>query len=226
MSMSCADAARIEARAHAQLVRQIDNLWTCSPKESACLAESCGLVLRRVRDCLAAYRQPREFSCLHAAHWCLFLQFMRQQIGPGDLSEKLYLLNRALHAIDMYAVTLPPHTYFEHPVGTVIGRAALGDRLTVLQNVTIGGSTRRDGGLAYPTIGADVIFYAGSAVIGRSEVGDRCVLSAGTRVINQDIPSDSLVFGTSPSLRITAISPQRFRELSPFLAEGPPAAAG
>ncbi len=42
--------------------------------------------------------------------------------------------------------------------------------------------------------------FANSSVIGNSHVGSNVIISAGTRVVNQDVPSNCIVFGESPQL--------------------------
>lgn len=125
---------------------------------------------------------------------------------------------RMLHSVDLYSAILPPHIYFEHPVGTVMGRSPsqLGDYLTILQGVTLGGSRKKDGTLAYPVVGSHVIFYSHSTLVGDSSVGDYSVLSTGCCVINDSIPAHSLVFGTSPNLVVKTLDEERYWQFSPF----------
>lgn len=44
--------------------------------------------------------------------------------------------------------------------------------------------------------------YANSSFIGKCNIGDNVILSAGTLVKDTDIPSNSIVFGQSPNLII------------------------
>ena len=80
---------------------------------------------------------------------------------------------------------LPEVFLFVHPVGSVIGRARLGNFLCIYQNCSIGGSPR-DGELDYPVLGDGVLMYAKSGVIGKSRVGSRVVLGAGSLVVNAE----------------------------------------
>lgn len=147
------------------------------------------------------------FSHLHASQYATFLYFASHaawHLDDEDVATRLYLLNRALHSIDvLYAVELPPTFYLEHPVATVLGRASYGDHLTVYQHCTVGGSYS----LEYPTIGRGVTLYAGATVIGRSTLGDGVVVGAGARIVNEDVPAGVAVTGASPDLTFRPLDP-------------------
>ncbi len=122
--------------------------------------------------------------------------------GNTELADKIYSLNRMLHAVDLfYEINLPTHWSCEHPLGTVMGRAKYGDYFFFYQGCTVGGS-RHQGRLSYPTIGSHVMMYSNSKVLGDSHIGSCVTLSANTYVINADIPDNCTVFGQSPNLII------------------------
>ena len=54
----------------------------------------------------------------------------------------------------------------------------------------------------YPTLGINFRMCANSTILGNCHVGDNVTLGAGALVKDQDIPSNSLVFGQSPNLVI------------------------
>lgn len=198
--------------------QQLETMWGLPPFEQQLLKRIVKESLAMTQNCLNAWKGRPAFSVLNASHYCIFLQFMRQMLPHGSLSDKLYLLCRMLHSVDLYSAILPPHIYFEHPVGTVMGRSPsqLGDYLTILQGVTLGGSRKKDGTLAYPVVGSHVIFYSHSTLVGDSSVGDYLVLSTGCCVINDSIPAHSLVFGTSPNLVVKTLDEERYWQFSPF----------
>lgn len=77
-----------------------------------------------------------------------------------------------------------------HADGVIIGAGAtIGERCTLYQQVTIG-QTRR----GYPTLGDDVVVYAGAKIIGRVFVGNRCVVGANA-VVTDDCPDGAIVAG-------------------------------
>ncbi len=78
-----------------------------------------------------------------------------------------------------------------HGCGSVIGaRCVLGDNCLIHQNCTLGD---RNGGR--PTLGNNVIMYAGSMVLGNVRIGDNTIIGANTIVIS-DFPENSILVGT------------------------------
>ncbi|MCI8644721.1 MAG: serine O-acetyltransferase [Lachnospiraceae bacterium] len=107
-----------------------------------------------------------------------------------------------MHGVDwFYEIDLPIHFLVEHPVGSVLGRAKYGDYFFVYQGTTVGGN-RSKGQLCYPTIGQNVIMFANATILGDTHIGNKVVISAGTYIINEDVPDNCIVFGKSPNLAI------------------------
>lgn len=150
---------------------------------------------------------PR-FLIYHSGCWALFLYYLSNCIGKcpggGISAEQVYYLNKILHCVDwFYQIDLPEHFMVEHPIGSVLGRASYGDYLYIYQGVTIGGNIEsKTGRTVYPVLGNNVLMYAGSRIIGNSHIGSNVILGANTYVINEDIPDNSIVFGSSPDLVI------------------------
>lgn len=142
------------------------------------------------------------FDHLHSDHYAMFLYLLgntlHRQKGDARLAAKLFLLNKALHGLDaFYGIELPETFLFVHPVGTVLGRARYGNYFTVYQNCAVGAE-----GNDYPTIGEGVILYSRSSVLGRSVIGDNVILAANSFVLDSKIPSNSIVVGAYPDLRV------------------------
>jgi serine O-acetyltransferase len=158
------------------------------------------------RIALAGYTRDgaAAFSHLHGDQYAAFLALLARQLsaaGERDLATRVYLLNKALHGLDLFhEVEIPEVFVFVHPVGTVIGRARLGNFLCIYQNCSIGGSPR-DGTLDYPELGDGVLMFAKSTIVGKCNVGSRVVLATGATVVNADVPDDALVAGTSIKAR-------------------------
>ena len=137
---------------------------------------------------------------LYSDQYAAFLLILAHELskaGEQEIATRAYLLNKALHAFDMYHEVEPPEVFvLVHPVGTVVGRAKLGNFLCLYQNCSIGGSPR-NGGLDYPVLGDGVLMYAKSTIIGASKIGNNVVFGAGGTVINGTVPDGGLVAGTS-----------------------------
>lgn len=143
-----------------------------------------------------------SFNHMHTDQYAMFLYLVANSVfrGKGDpsLAAKAYALNKALHGIDcFYEIELPEIFAFQHPVGTVLGRATYSNYLFVYQRCSTGAKDT-----IYPQLGEGVVMYGGSAVLGNCKVGNNVWLSAGALVMSQDIPDNSVVFGQSPNLTI------------------------
>jgi serine O-acetyltransferase len=137
----------------------------------------------------------------------MFLYLLSNTIwGAGkdaELAGRVYYLNKVLGGIDVYyEVALPDIFLFVHCIGTVLGRASYSDYFVCYQRCTVGGN--KD--LEYPRIGKGVVLYGGSSVIGNCQINDNCLISAGTIVIDKDIPKGSVVFNR---YRAVACKPTR-----------------
>jgi serine O-acetyltransferase len=78
-----------------------------------------------------------------------------------------------------------------------MGRATYGSHFVFSQNCTVGNVNG-----IYPVIGRGVTMSSGTSILGRSAIGDCCILGSGALVKDTDIPPFSLVFGQSPNLTI------------------------
>lgn len=119
-------------------------------------------------------------------------------------AEQVYYLNKILHGVEWYyEVELPTHFMVEHPIGSVLGRAVYGNYIFFYQGVVIGGNRSLSGGnVIYPILGDHIVFFSNAKVLGNVHVGSNVIFSANSYVINEDIPDNSIVFGSSPNLII------------------------
>jgi serine O-acetyltransferase len=135
----------------------------------------------------------------HSGQYLIYLYFFSNvcsNIGEKNLADKLYYLNKIMHSVDIYhEVALPESFFFEHPVGTVLGRAKYGNKFFAMQNCTVGGNKGK-----YPIIGENVKLYSGAKILGNCIIGDNVSVSANTYIKDTDIPDDTIVFGTYPNL--------------------------
>lgn len=103
-----------------------------------------------------------------------------------------------MHAVDIYAeVVLPPVFFLEHPLASVFGRAEYGNNFFAMQGCTVGGNKGK-----YPIIGENVKMFSNSKIIGNSKIGNNVWLSANSYIKDENVPNNSIVFGSSPYLII------------------------
>ena len=82
----------------------------------------------------------------------------------------------------------------DHGTGIVIGETArLGDNISILHGVTLGGSGKESGD-RHPKIGNGVMIGANASVLGNITIGDCARIGAGSVVV-KDVPPRSTVVG-------------------------------
>jgi serine O-acetyltransferase len=102
---------------------------------------------------------------------------------------------RFLTGIEIHpAARLGPGLFIDHGMGVVIGETAeVGENVTLLQGVTLGGtSLRRE--KRHPTLGNNVVVGAGAKIIGGFKIGDGSRIGAGSVVV-REVPTNSVVVG-------------------------------
>jgi serine O-acetyltransferase len=166
--------------------------------------------LERYEHCASSiwrksFRQGEEvvFDHLHTDQYAMFLYLVAHtafSVGGNDrFAAQVYALNKSLHALDVfYEVELPGIFAFQHPVGTVLGRATYSDYLLVYQRCTVGSTLDGES----PVIGRGVVLFGGSHVIGRCRIGNNVLVSAASLLLNASVPDNSLVFGQVPALTV------------------------
>ena len=92
---------------------------------------------------------------------------------------------------------MPDVFHLDHPVGSVLGRAAYQNGFTFSQNCTVGNNKG-----VFPIFGRNVRLFSGAKVLGSCVVGDDVDFAANSYVKDVDIPSGSIVFGESPNIVI------------------------
>jgi serine O-acetyltransferase len=103
--------------------------------------------------------------------------------------------SRAVTGVEIHpAARIGEDFFIDHGSGVVIGETAeIGDRVTLYQGVTLGG-TGFARGKRHPTVQDDVTIGSGAKLLGPVTVGQRAKVGANTVVI-EDVPVDSTVVG-------------------------------
>jgi serine O-acetyltransferase len=109
----------------------------------------------------------------------------------------LYIQSRLsqIYAVDIHpAARMGAGIVLDHATGIVIGETAIvGDDVLILHGVTLGTKDFEKGD-RHPVIGNQVIIGAGAKILGRTRVGDRSIVAAGSLVL-EDTPADVTVAG-------------------------------
>ena len=103
--------------------------------------------------------------------------------------------SRALTGVEIHpAARIGDDFFIDHGAGVVIGETAeIGDRVTLYQGVTLGG-TGFARGKRHPTVEDDVTIGSGAKLLGPITVGHGAKVGANTVVI-EDVPARSTVVG-------------------------------
>lgn len=189
---------------------QVHNLFLLENSEADVIDAILPKVIVRTENCFKFsrnkyYKKDGEvfFSIYHSGQYCVFLYFLARQIFldfPEEraLADKLYFLNKTLNGLDLYyEIVMPDVFHLDHPVGSVMGRASYGEGFSFSQLCTVGNNKS-----VFPIIGRNVQMLSAAKILGQCNIGDNVIVSANTYIKDENIPSDSLVFGSSPSLII------------------------
>ena len=192
------------------LVRQLTSFFSMSDNEIDILNSLAQTVFNRCEFSFLEnknkyYSKEGEgyFNPYHSGQYTVFLYYYSNSVFKADagnarLADKIYYLNKIMNACDLfYEVDLPEVFMLDHPLGSVMGRAKFGNYFAFSQNCTVGNNNN-----IFPQIGEYVTMTANSMILGNSKIGDNVIIGAGACVKDQDVPDNSIVFGSSPNLII------------------------
>ncbi len=103
--------------------------------------------------------------------------------------------SRAVTGVEIHpAARIGAEPFIDHGAGVVIGETAeIGDRVTIYQGVTLGG-TGFARGKRHPTVGDDVTVGSGAKLLGPIDVGRGAKIGANSVVV-KDVPANATVVG-------------------------------
>lgn len=117
------------------------------------------------------------------------------EAGAPLLPRFIAFVSRSVTGIEIHpAAKIGSEFFIDHGSGVVIGETAeIGDRVTLYQGVTLGGTGFAQG-KRHPTIEDDVTVGSGAKLLGPIRVGHGAKVGANTVVI-KDVPPNSTVVG-------------------------------
>jgi serine O-acetyltransferase len=149
------------------------------------------------------------------AHWLL---------GKGRKNFALYLQSRSsgVFQTDINpAVRIGRGIFLDHATGLVVGQtASIDDDVSILQDVTLGGTGKEDGD-RHPKIRSGVMIGAGAKVLGNIEVG-RCARIAAGSVVLKAVPPNTTVAGVPARVVGTAGCAEPSRMMDQMLYDAGP----
>ncbi|MBF9233389.1 serine O-acetyltransferase [Microvirga alba] len=109
--------------------------------------------------------------------------------------------------------------FLDHATGLVVGSTAvIEDNVSILQNVTLGG-TGKEKGDRHPKIRHGVLIGAGAKILGNIEIGHCARIAAGS-VVLKPVPHNATVAGVPAKVIGSAGCDEPSRAMDHFLSEG------
>jgi serine O-acetyltransferase len=117
------------------------------------------------------------------------------EAGVPLLPRVIAYTTRSVTGVEIHpAAEIGKEFFIDHGSGVVIGETAtVGDRVTLYQGVTLGG-TGFQRGKRHPTLGDNVTIGSGAKLLGPIAVGDGAKVGANTVVV-EDVPPGATVVG-------------------------------
>jgi serine O-acetyltransferase len=179
----------------ATLLRQtFEEMLAEEPEWSSTLRVDIQAVYDRDPACTRFLEPVLYFKGFHAiqthrlAHWlwhkgrrdfALYLQSRSSSVFQTDINP---------------AARMGKGIFLDHATGLVVGSTAvIGDNVSILQDVTLGG-TGKESGDRHPKIGNGVLIGAGAKVLGNIEIGCCSRIASGS-VVLKPVPPSSTVAG-------------------------------
>ncbi len=153
-------------------------------------------------EIILAYPGYKAISCYRIAHeiYKLGYKLQARMITEGAHS---------ITGIDIHpAAQLASPLFIDHGTGIVVGETTItGKNVKIYQGVTLGALSLKDGSKIkgvkrHPTIGNNVIIYAGASILGDVSIGDDVTIGSNV-FITESIPDNVKVTFSKPSLVIT-----------------------
>ena len=175
-------------------------------------------VTERDPACMRLIEPVLYFKGFHAiqthrlAHWLW---------NSGRKDFALYLQSRSSEVFqtDIHpAAVMGKGIFLDHATGLVVGSTSvIGDDVSMLQDVTLGG-TGKERGDRHPKIRRGVLIGAGAKILGNIEIGACSRIAAGS-VVLQAVPRNSTVAGVPAKVVGTAGCAEPARSMDQILAE-------
>ncbi len=117
------------------------------------------------------------------------------EAGVPVLPRIIAYMTRAVTGVEIHpAAQIAREFFIDHGAGVVVGETAvIGNRVTLYQGVTLGG-TGFQRGKRHPTLGDNVTVGSGAKLLGPIVVGDNAKIGANTVVV-EDVPPGATVVG-------------------------------
>lgn len=195
----------MEERLSQILEKQLNNFFDVNKVDKLALKQFCiyannetVALLHKVNNkyCL---NYPLILNTTFSNGWTVFLYKLSNMLYKNNYIEtasKIYYLNKIMNSKELfYEVEMPQNFFLDHPLGSVMGRAKYGEFFTFSQGCTVGENKG-----VYPRIGNFVTMMSNSKIVGKSIIGNNCIIAANTYVKDAIVPDNTIVFNNGKEL--------------------------
>ncbi len=188
------------------------------PQLSAIFRADLAAVYDRDPVCTRYLEPVLYFKGFHAIQAHRLAHFLWNR-GRRDFALSLQSRASAVLQVDIHpAVPMGRGIFFDHGTGIVIGgTAVVEDDVSILQDVTLGG-TGRERGDRHPKVRRGVLIGAGAKILGNIEVGANSLVAAGS-VVLRPVPEHSTVAGVPAKVVGKAKDDAPARQMDQILSE-------
>jgi serine O-acetyltransferase len=197
------------------LMQTFQSVLASQPGVSAAIRADLAAVLDRDPACTRYLEPLLFFKGFHALVTHRFAHELWRQ-GRRDFALYLQSQSSKIFATDIHpAARFGMGIMLDHATGFVVGETAVvGDNVSFLHAVTLGGSGKATGD-RHPKIGSGVLIGAGAKVLGNIHVGNCALIAAGSVVLT-DIPPNMTAAGVPAKIvgRASCAEPARTMDQS------------
>jgi serine O-acetyltransferase len=179
------------------------DIMAVADRDPACL---------RMMEPLLYFKGFHGLQAYRLSHWLL-------KAGKRDFALSLQSLVSATFGVDINpAARIGKSIFLDHATGLVVGETAvIEDNVSILQDVTLGG-TGKETGDRHPKIRHGVLIGAGAKILGNIEIG-YCARVASGSVVLAPVPHNKTVAGVPARIVGEAGCAEPARDMNQILAE-------
>ena len=191
----------------------IRTLLKAHPLAVECMAADLRAVVERDAACHNALEPLLFFKGFHALATSRVAHLLWQE-GRHLLALLFQSMSSEVFGVDIHpAAQIGCGILLDHGTGFVVGETAIiENNVSLLHEVTLGGTGKEKGDARHPIVRSGVLIGAGAKVLGRVEIGE-CAKVAASSVVLSDVRPHTTVAGV-PAQEVASSAPG---EISPAL---------
>ena len=184
----------------------IRTILKASPQTVECMAADLRAVVERDAACHNALEPLLFFKGFHAMATYRVAHLLWQE-GRHLLALLFQSISSEVFGVDIHpAAQIGCGILLDHGTGFVVGETAIIENdVSLLHEVTLGGTGKEKGGARHPIVRSGVLIGAGAKVLGRVEIGE-CAKVAASSVVLNDVRPHTTVAGV-PAQEMSSSAP-------------------